>query len=136
MGVSLGWSGTLRCIRWISLKTWEPSRNRSSQSGRWWARLWGIKECWGCIRDGVSPLINLFPLSFIFWSVPTMMSIGPFTSCKWTAMEILKKTYKKFYLKKEDAQLSFMENFLLGGCSGCIAVCAPLFHYSFSLFIF
>ena len=51
-----------------------------------------------------------------------MMSIGPFTSCKWTAFEILKKSYTKLYLKKEEVKLSFMENFLLGGCSGCIAV--------------
>ena len=51
-----------------------------------------------------------------------MMSIGPFTSCKWTAFEILRKSYIKLYLKKENAKLSFAENFLLGGFSGCIAV--------------
>eukprot|EP00828_Plagiopyla_frontata_P046466 TRINITY_DN825_c0_g1_i3.p1 TRINITY_DN825_c0_g1~~TRINITY_DN825_c0_g1_i3.p1 ORF type:complete len:361 (+),score=52.05 TRINITY_DN825_c0_g1_i3:71-1153(+) len=54
--------------------------------------------------------------------VPTMMSIGPFTSCKWTAFEIMRKSYIKLYLKKDNAKLSFVENFLLGGFSGCIAM--------------
>ena len=49
-----------------------------------------------------------------------MMSIGPFTSVKWTAFEFLKSNYLKLHPKKE--KLSFVENFLLGGCSGCIAV--------------